>query len=215
MLSKKDIIPIIIILITLIAGIQIYPNLPERVPSHWNSQGEVDDWSSKEFVVFFMPILALAIYVLMSFIPRIDPLRKNYEKFAKVYFFFKALISLFLVALYVFMLAAASGFEMNITYFVVPLFSLLFIIMGVMIPKLKRNWFIGIRTPWTIHSDAVWSDTHKFSGKAFITAGTISFLGALVPSYAFVIFITAVLTASAISVVYSYFSFKKRGGFKQ
>jgi len=214
MLNKKDILPIIIILIALVVGIQLYPSLPDKVPSHWNSQGEVDAQSSKGFVIFFMPFLALAIYLLMTFIPRIDPLRKNYEKFAKVYFLFKVLLSLFFVALYLFMLAAASGFEMNITYFMLPAFSILFILIGIMLPKLKRNWFIGIRTPWTIHSDEVWSDTHKFSGRAFITAGIVSFLGAFLPSFAFVIFLTAVLTAAAISVVYSYFSFKKQGGFK-
>jgi len=214
MLSKKDIIPIIIILISLIVGIQLYPDLPDLVPSHWNSQGEIDAWSSKGFAVFFMPFLALAIYLLMTFIPRIDPLRKNYEKFARVYFGFKVLLSLFFIALYFFVLAAAFGFEMNITYFMLPAFSVLFIIMGIFLPKLKRNWFVGIRTPWTIHSDAVWSETHKFAGKAFITAGIISFLGVFFPSYGFVVFLTTILFAAAISIVYSYFSFKKQGGFK-
>lgn len=213
MLSKKDIIPIVIILIALVVGVQLYPSLPEQVPSHWNSQGEVDAESSKGFV-FFMPLLALAIYVLMTFIPRIDPLRENYEKFAKVYFLFKVLLSLFFIALYFFMLTVASGFSVNITYFMLPAFSILFILIGVMLPKLKRNWFCGIRTPWTIHSDAVWSDTHKFSGKVFITAGIISFLGVFLPSYAFAIFLTAVLTSAVICVIYSYFSFKKQGGFK-
>jgi immunity protein, SdpI family len=215
MLSKKDIIPVIIILIALVIGIQLYSSLPSIVPSHWNTQGQVDGFSSKGFLVFFMPLLALGIYALMTFLPRIDPLRKNYEKFAVVYFWFKVLLSMFFVALYLFMLAQAEGFKLNINYFILPAFSLLFILMGVMLPKLKRNWFVGIRTPWTIQSDSVWSDTHKFAGKAFITAGIISFLGIFFPSSEFAVFLTAIFTASIISVVYSYFSFKKQGGFKE
>lgn len=214
-MSKKDIVPIIIIIVALIIGIQLYPNLPETVPSHWNARGQVDGFSSRGFAVFFMPILALGVYILMTFIPRIDPLRKNYERFAKVYFLFKVLLSLFFIALYFFMLAQAEGFKMNINYFMLPAFSAFFIIMGVLLPKLKRNWFIGIRTPWTIHSDAVWTDTHKFASKAFITAGAIAFLGIFFPSQAFAVFMTAILTAALISVVYSYFSFKKHGGFKK
>jgi len=214
MLNKKDILPIIIIIIALILGIQLYPKLPDLVPSHWNSQGQIDSWSSKNFLVFFMPLLALAIYLLMTFMPRIDPLRKNYEKFSKVYFLFKVLLSLFFIALYLFMLAAAFGFKMNIIYFILPVFSLFFIAIGVMLPKIKRNWFIGIRTPWTIHSDAVWNDTHSFSSKIFVISGIISFLGIFFPKYAFAVFMTAILTAAIISIVYSYFSFKNQGGFK-
>lgn len=213
-LTKKDIIPIVIIFIAFIIGLQIYPNLPDLIPSHWNSRGEVDSFGPKAFVVFFMPFLALAIYFLMTFMPAIDPLRKNYEKFAKTYFWFKVFLSSFFVVLYFFMLASASGFRMNIIYFIVPIFSLLFILMGFMLPKIKRNWFIGIKTPWTIHSDAVWNDTHKFSGKVFIAAGIVSFFGMIWPFHVFAIFITTVLTAAAVSVVYSYFSFKKQGGFK-
>jgi uncharacterized membrane protein len=215
MFSKKDIIPIVIILIAFVIGIQLYSSLPDVVPSHWNAQGQVNGHSSKGFLVFFMPLLALGVYLLMTFLPRIDPLRKNYEKFGKIYFGFKVLLSMFLVALYLFTLAQAEGFKMNINYFIIPVFSVFFIIMGVFLPRLKRNWFIGIRTPWTIESDSVWSDTHKFAGKAFITAGIISFLGIFFPSSTFAVFFTAILTASVISVVYSYFSFKKRGGFKE
>lgn len=215
MLTKKDIIPIVIILAALAVGIQLYPNLPDVIPSHWNMQGEIDGWNSKGFSVFFMPFLSLGIYILMTFLPGIDPLRKNYEKFAKVYFWFKVLISLFFVALYSFILSVALGFKMNITYFMLPAFSVFFIVIGIFLPKIKRNWFIGIRTPWTIHSDAVWSETHSFSGKAFITAGIISFLGIFFPSYSFVIFITVTITVAVISMVYSYFSFKKQGGLKK
>lgn len=212
MLAKKDIIPIVIIIIALIVGAWLYPSLPERIPVHWNSQGEADGWGSKDFGVFFLPILALGVYLLMTFIPRIDPLKKNYEKFKKPYFYFKLLLSLFFVFLYFFTLCSVSGFEINIAYFMLPAFSFLFILMGAMLPKLKRNYFIGIRTPWTIHSDIVWEKTHKFSSKIFIAAGTISLVGMIFPSFAFSIFITAVIAAAIVCVAYSYFLFRRNNG---
>lgn len=88
-ISKKEILPIALIIVAFIVGLLLYPDLPERMPSHWNAQGEVDAWSSKNFSVFFFPGLTLGFYLLMTFIPLIDPLRKNYARFRMTYFWFR------------------------------------------------------------------------------------------------------------------------------
>jgi len=213
-LFKKELIPIILIALAFIVGFSLYSKLPDQIPSHWNAQGEIDGWSSKNFTVFFFPGITLAVYLLMTFIPFIDPLRKNYLKFAKPYFWFKLLFVVFYVSLYFYTLWSAFGSEIKINYFIVPAISISFILLGVFLPKIKKNYFVGIRTPWTIHSEETWEKTHKFAGKTFIIAGLISLLGVFIVEYSFLIFITAILLASFIPIIYSYFVFKKIGGFK-
>lgn len=213
--TKKEILPISLIVLAYIVGIVSYSYLPEMMPSHWNAQGQVDGWSNKNFAVFFFPSITLAVYLLMLFIPLIDPLRKNYPKFALPYFWFRTIFVFFFVSLYFYTLAAGAGFKMNINYFIIPAMSVLFIFIGIFIPKIKKNYFVGIRTPWTIHSEEAWDKTHQIGGKFFIAAGLLSLFSLLLPEYMFQIFIGVILMAALVPVAYSYFIFRKIGGFNK
>ncbi|MBU2545006.1 SdpI family protein [Patescibacteria group bacterium] len=213
--TKKEMLPIILIIIAFVVGLQLHPSLPNEIPTHWDAQGEIDGWGSKGFAVFFTPLLALGVYLLMTFIPLIDPLRKKYKDFAIYYFWIKTIIILFFLALYFYTLAVAKGFSMNINYFILPAISILFIVLGSFMPKIKKNYFVGIRTPWTIHSETVWNETHKFAGKVFMIMGTVSLLSLIIKGYTFPIFIIIIIAGSLAPVVYSYFIFKKKGGFEK
>ena len=160
-ISKKEILPIALIIVAFIVGLLLYPDLPERMPSHWNAQGEVDAWSSKNFSVFFFPGLTLGFYLLMTFIPLIDPLRKNYARFRMTYFWFRTIFVVFFVSLYFYTLWVSLGSELNINYFILPAMSALFILIGMFLPKIRKNYFVGIRTPWTIHSEEIWDKRHQ------------------------------------------------------
>ncbi len=208
-ITKKEIIPIALILLIFTVGILLYPSLPEKMPTHWNAQGEVDGWSGKTFAAFFFPCLIAAVYFLMLFIPLIDPLKKNYEKFKLPYFYFRLLFVFFLSSVYLYTLAAGKGWEMNINYLIIPANALLFILVGFFLPQIKKNYFVGVKTPWTLHSEEVWNKTHQFSGKLFITAGLVSLLGL----FNFWFFIIPILAAALGSIIYSYFIFRKVKGF--
>ena len=208
-LNKKEILPISLILIAFLFGILMYSDLPQSMPSHWDAQGEVDSWSNKDFGVFFFPILTLGIYLLMTFLPLIDPLKKNYDKFKAPYFWLRVIFIIFFVLLYFYTLWAALGAKLNINYFILPAFSILFILIGLFLPKVKKNYFVGIRTPWTLHSEEVWDKTHQFSGKLFVIAGLAALIGVFFTEYAFLIFITAILSSALTSVIYSYFIYRK------
>ena len=214
-ITKKEILPIALITLAFIVGGFLYPDLPEMMPSHWNAQGEVDAGSSKNFAVFFFPSITLAIYLFITFIPLIDPLRRNYPKFALPYFWFRTVFVIFFVSLYFYTLWAALGTKLNINFFIIPAFSVLFIMIGIFLPKVKKNYFVGIRTPWTIHSEEVWEKTHQFGGKFFIAGGIIALISLLFPKYFLSIFITATLLAAFIPIIYSYFVFRKIGGFNK
>lgn len=208
-ITKKEILPIALIVLALLVGLILYPDLPERIPSHWNAQGEIDSYSGKNFGVFFFPGFILGIYLLMTFLPLIDPLKRNYAKFSLPYFWFRTIFVSFFILIYFYSLWSALGTEANIKYFIFPAFSLLFIFIGLFLPKVKKNYFVGIKTPWTLHSEEVWNKTHQFSGKLFVAAGIITLVGFLFPDYSFLIFIVAVLSAALGSVAYSYFIYRK------
>ncbi len=211
--SKKEILPVALVVVAFIVGLLLYPDLPETMPSHWNAQGEVDAWSSKNFSVFFFPGLTLGVYLLMTFIPLVDPLRKNYAKFRMAYFWFRTIFIVFFVSLYFYTLWVGLGSEFNINYFILPATSALFILIGMFLPKIRKNYFVGIRTPWTIHSEEVWDKTHQFSGKLFVIAGMIALASIFFPKYSFLIFMAVILSAAVLSTASSYFIFRKVKGF--
>lgn len=202
----------IIITITLLSfgiGIYFYPQLPDTVASHWNFRGEVDSYMSKFWGLFLMPIISLSLFLLFLFIPKIDPLKANIEKFRKYFDAFIVLIVVFLFYIYLLSIFWNLGFRFDMGRAVVPSLGILFYYCGVLIENAKRNWFVGIRTPWTLSSDKVWHKTHKIGGKLFKIAGVIAFLGVILPKYAlFFVLIPAILTA-IYTVVYSYFEYQK------
>lgn len=207
--TKKEILPIILIISAFGIGVFLYPDLPDKIPSHWNVKGEIDSWSGRNFGVFFFPVLTLAVYLLMLFVPLLDPLKKSYEKFAAPYFWLRTILVTFFILLYFYSLLAAMGEGPNINNLIIPAFSLLFVFLGLFLPKVKKNYFVGIRTPWTLASEEVWDKTHKIGGKAFLGAGILSFVGMVFPDYSFQIFISAVLAAAIFSFAVSYFIFRK------
>lgn len=202
---------ILFILAIFAIGIYMAPNMPDRVPTHWNIRGEVDGWGSKYINLFLMPSIALVMYILMSFLPAIDPFRKNYEKFDKPYLYFKIFLAFFFIYLQIFLLYASVRFSppQGNLMFAIP-FSLLLCFIGWILPQLKRNFFIGIKTPWSLVSDDNWKKTHDFGGKAFILSGVASliasFFGGVV---SFIILIAGVLIAAFSVVFYSYLIYRK------
>ncbi|OGZ29188.1 MAG: hypothetical protein A2427_02815, partial [Candidatus Nealsonbacteria bacterium RIFOXYC1_FULL_40_7] len=174
---KKELVLIFLIIISFAAAFFLYPVLPDRIPIHWNASGQPDDFGSKEFGTFFLPVLSLAVYLLMFLLPKIDPLKKNYESFENAYFWIRSSMIVFFLLLHGFVLSYGIGYRFNINYLIIPLISLLFAVIGIFLPRIKKNWFVGIRTPWTIQSERSWEETHNFSGTLFIAAGIISFFG--------------------------------------
>lgn len=209
--SKKEVLPIFLMVLTFIFSVYAYPSLPNYIPIHWNALGEVDGYGGRDFAVLFFPVLIIGIYALMLFIPLFDPLKKNYPSFSLPYFWLRTLITVVLLLFYFYTLLAGLGYNIKINYFILPVFSAMFIIIGFLLPKIKKNYFVGIKTPWTIHSEENWDKTHEFSGKLFIIAGLVSLLGIFIIKYAFLIFIVSSLTAVLASTVYSYILFRKAG----
>lgn len=146
----------------------------------------------------------------MTFLPLIDPLRKNYKQFSIAYFLIRFTLVLFFAFLYFYTLWAGIYGAPKINYLIIPLISFLFIVLGLVMPKIKKNYFVGIRTPWTLQSDEVWQKTHKFAGKSFVIMGILTFLTIFLKEKMFGLFMLVVLAGAFAPVAYSYWLFKKQ-----
>jgi len=208
-MRKSKLIVILIILTSFIIGIYFYPQIPEKMASHWNVQGQVDDYMSKSWGLFLMPIISLGLFLLFILIPKIDPLKMNIEKFRKYFDGFIILIILFLFYLYLLTILWNFDNKFSMNQVLSPAFGILFFYCGILIEKVKRNWFIGIKTPWTLSNEKVWDKTHQLGGKLFKIVGIIAFLGIIFPNYTFFLILFPVIAVSIYTVVYSYFEYQK------
>ncbi|MDD5145698.1 MAG: DUF1648 domain-containing protein [Candidatus Pacebacteria bacterium] len=208
-MRKSELAAILIILISFVVGIYFYPKMPQEMASHWNSQGKVDGYTSKFWGLFLMPIISAGMFLLFVLIPRIDPLKENIKTFRKYFDWFIFLIFVFLFYLYVLTIVWNSGYKFDLVRFLAPAFGLLFYSAGVLVENAKRNWFIGIRTPWTLSNDVVWDKTHKLGGRLFKISAGISFLGIFFPDFAIYFVIIPVILFSIYLFAYSYLEYKK------
>ena len=208
-MRKSEIIAIGIILLSFIIGIYLYPQMPEKMASHWNAKGEVDGYMPKFWGLFLMPIISLLIFLLFIAIPKIDPLKQNIEKFRKYYDGFVVLMIAYLFYIYLLTLLWNTGIRFSIVQPLVPAMSILFYYIGILVENAKRNWFIGIRTPWTLSSEKVWEKTHKIGGKLFKIAGIIAFIGIFFQDYAIFFILIPIISVAFYTITYSYFEYQK------
>lgn len=208
-MRTANIVALLIILIAFGVGIYFYSQLPSIVASHWNSQGQVNGYMSRFWGAFLMPFIALAMFFLFVFIPKMDPMKENIQKFRKYFDGLIILIMVFMLYLHVLTILWNLGNTFDLGRFLVPAFGALFFYMGVLTEKAQRNWFIGIRTPWTLSSDEVWNKTHQLGGKLFKISGIVAFLGIVFPMQAIYFTIVPVSAAAVILFAYSYLQYRK------
>jgi uncharacterized membrane protein len=149
------------------------PQLPAQVATHWGVDGEPNGWSSPVFAALMMPGVMLLMSLLFAALPGIDPLKRNYEFHGSVYFLLANVVVAFIGAVQVAVLGSALGWPLEMRRVLPVLIGLLFVVMGNLIPRIRPNWFMGIRTPWTLSSERVWRKTHRVGGYTFILAGLL------------------------------------------
>jgi uncharacterized membrane protein len=198
-----------LIIAATVVSIVMYPRIPETMPTHWSASGEVNGWSSRLFGAWLMPLMMAVVWIVMRMLPHIDPRRANYEKFSGMY---EALIDLtlvFMLGLHVLVLTAATGAEVDMARIIPISVGVFFVLMGVMLPRAHPNWFVGIRTPWTLSSDQSWERTHKLGGLLFIITGVLAIAAALViPTKAVWVMLTAGIGMTVFLFAYSYMVWK-------
>ncbi len=166
---------------------------------------------SKFWGLFLMPIIASAMLALFWILPKLDPLKKNYKDFNEYYEGFIVMMLAYLFYIYLITIFWNLGKRLPIAKFMTPAFTVFFWYIGMLLSKAKKNWFVGIRTPWTMENEAVWNKTHAIGGKLFKMAGSIALLGLFLPaSWAFWLVIGPVIFVSLFLIGYSYWLYRTR-----
>ena len=197
----------------LIAAVWVYPRLPEMVPGHWNIKGEIDRYYPKSFGAFFAPLLAVGIYLMMLLLPLIDPRRDNYPRFSGAYTFLRWSLVIFLGFVYGISILAALGYSLDVDLLIKAMVAILFIIIGNFMGQFRHNYFVGIKTPWTLANEEVWQRTHRMASRIWVMGGLVCLAMAPVSSaWAAVVFFTAVMIMALVPIVYSYLIFAQIQG---
>jgi uncharacterized membrane protein len=180
---------------------------PERIPVHWNAAGEVDRFGGKLEGLLLLPALAFGVYLLMLFLPRVDPGRASYANFAETYNVIRFTLLGFLAGLYGWLHLSLRGRAAIEAQVIGPLLvGFLLVVLGGVMGKVRPNWFVGVRTPWTLSSKRAWVRTHRLAGWLFVFSGLAIWGALLVSPFWAERFIPAVVLLSAsVSAAYSYF----------
>ena len=181
------------------------PQLPERVTTHWGVSGEPDGWSSKRTLLVLMPLIGVGMALLMAVLPKIDPRRASWAQHGSTYWTLVNLVLGFFGLMHFLMVGYNIGWPIDITTVVVSAVGVLFAAIGNMMTRMRPNWFMGIRTPWTLSDDTNWRKTHRVGGYLFTAAGVVILLAALLklPGLVYVV-IGAVAVSALVPIGYSY-----------
>lgn len=186
-----------------------YTLLPNEVPTHWGPNGLPDAYGSKLMNVVLFPVLTLFMVILFPILSKIDPKKENYEKFGKSWEIIQFAIIWFFAYIYFVILYLSLHANISISPFMLFGLWVLFMILGNYFGKIRQNYFIGIKLPWTLSNEEVWNKTHRVSGKLFVISGIIFLINSFLNLYPIWIFIISLLIIVVFPVVYAYISYKK------
>lgn len=205
----KLLISSIVILLPMIAGLLMWNALPQEIANHWSINGSVNGWSSKSFIVFGMPLFVLAAHWICITVTALDPRNKNQTRKAmELIFWICPCVSLFTGAM---IYANAFGMDLGGNGLLTVVLGLMFIVIGNLLPKCKRNYTMGIKVKWALANDENWNATHRFGGKVWVVGGLLLLLCGFLPGTVihYVTF-AAVIILACIPTVYSYVYYRKQ-----
>jgi len=205
------ILALALIAIAAIAGVALWDKLPEQTASHWNVNNEVDGTMPKFWGALLMPLVTLGMLALFIIFPNIDPLKANIAQFRKTFNLFILFIVAFMLYIHGLTLAWNLGYQnFKMSAAMLPVIGVLFIFIGFMLRKAKRNFFIGIRTPWTLSSDTVWDKTHQLGSTLFMLSGAFAVIGTFFGgTTAFLLALVPLIGSTLFLVIYSYALYRR------
>ncbi|MEI2360439.1 SdpI family protein [Priestia megaterium] len=207
---KKHVFPLGITLLTLVAWLIALPHLPATMPIHWGANGEADGFATKINAMILTVGIMVLIYFIIAFVPRIDPRKENYKYFSKTYNILLNAVLLLFFFVNMSTILQGLGYNVPMSYIAPIMAGLVFIIIGNYLQRVRSNYFMGIRTPWTLSNEIVWKKTHRLSGKLFFIGGLLILISAFLPDgYKSVIMWGSIVLCVAVPYLYSYLAYKK------
>ena len=209
MIKRYDYVSLVAIAAMFLTALVVWNRVPNELPIHWNLAGEIDRYGNKYQGLLLLPLLALGSYLLTLFLPKIDPKRKELDN-PMLLSFIRLIIISILVVMYFAIVATALGYTVSIPQICSLSIGLVFIFLGNVMPKVQSNWFVGVRTPWTLQSEHSWFMTHRLAGWIMTIGGLLLVISSffLKPQWLAGIII-AVALSTLLLIPYSYIMWKQ------
>jgi len=209
MLSRRDLAGGGIVVLTALASALAAPELPAEVAVHFDTAGDPDGYADRSVGLVAMPLTAAALVALFGAVPRIDPLGENVAEFRSAYDALAVGTVALVAYVHGLVLAYNLGVAFDVTVAVAPAVAAMYYLVGHLLERAKRNWFVGLRTPWTLSDEAVWDRTHERVAPLFKLAGVVALGAVLVPSLAIYLLVGPVAVAALAGTVYSYVCYRR------
>jgi uncharacterized membrane protein len=206
---RRDIFALSLLVVFIIISLYYYAILPQTVPTHFNADGVANNYSSKTNLICIGISIAVSLYILLTFIPMIDPFKKKIGSKYDSFLLLRDIVIAYTIIILVLTYMSAKNGSLRTDIFGIA-FGVMFILLGNYLPRLPRNFFFGIRSPWTIASETVWVRTHRISGIWFVIAGILLIILNLLKVKLLIsltVFLTPLFLYTAI--IYPYFLYKK------
>jgi uncharacterized membrane protein len=207
---KSEIVPVILLLLAFASGIYFYQHFPPNVVGHWNFAGEPNGYLPRFWGAFTIPLLIAGMYILFMALPIIDPLSERYVTFFKAYTFIRNAVLTTLFIIFIMTGIYNLGYHVRIGVIIPIIIGILMLAMGNYLREIKPNWFVGIRTPWTLSSERVWNKTHRIGGWMFALFGLLLIaIPFLPPRLGVSAFVFGIIIIIAVPVIYSYIIYQE------
>jgi uncharacterized membrane protein len=208
--DKRDLAGGAVVLLMAVASVVLYPRLPEEMAVHFSAAGRPDSYLPKPLAVAMLPAVAALVVATFRVIPAVDPLGGNIEGFRRYYDFLAVFVTGVLAYAHGLVLAYNLGYRFDVTVVVVPLLAVTYVVAGYVIENADQNWFVGVRTPWTLSDEEVWDRTHERTGVLFKIAGLVTLLAVPFPQYFEVLAIGPVAVAALVATAYSFVVYRRK-----
>lgn len=213
--NHKTLVTLLLVLaVTWVLAFVYEPKLPEEVPTHWNIDGEIDGYTAKPWGVFMLPLISTLTSLLLMLLPLVAPKGFQLGAAKKVYEIIVLVVALFMLGVMLLSFHAALNQDVDMNQWIMVGLGALFLILGNYLSKVPKNFFLGIRTPWTLASDEVWYKTHRLGSWVFVLVGLLVILGSFL-NWPFAWLMGLLAGSGLILVIYSLLAYRKLEGFKE
>ena len=214
MITRKHAIWIwLLVIANAVFSAAMYPRLPDPAPMHWNIRGQVDGWGPPWLAAALFPACMVFVLGLLAILPKLGPFRENLKSIAVTYGRIVASVALLMFALNTIFILAATGYELPIGSSISLCIGLFLALLGNWLGKVPRNFYVGIRTPWTLANDTVWERTHRIGGPVMMAAGLVVAVTSLFASdiTCFIVLMVSLAVSVLWALVYSYRLYRRLG----
>lgn len=207
----KELLLLVLIVVPYAYLATIWNRLPDQVPTHFGVNGEPNGWSGKSALLYIPALMGLGTYLLMLVIPHLDP-KKKIEEMGNKYYRLRVILALLMMVISLYLMYLSEEGSMKNPGILFSILGTFFAIMGNYLQTVRPNYFVGIRTPWTLESETVWKKTHTLCGRLWMVGGiVIVILAFVLPTNGVkaVVIISLLTLMSVVPIAYSYFEYKK------